>query len=133
MQVYSTPTTSCLSTILMSNDTTFSVTEAQLSALLLESIFYGILLVSFGFCLHALFTYRDRGNLRRFKDISWLMVAVSAVSFCISSLNIALAFYNNTRAFILYTGEGGPEEAFSATPHWLTLTKVYSTYPLPYF
>lgn len=106
----------------MGDSLTFSVAEAQLTALLLEAIGYGILLVTFGICLHTLFT--RRGSSQGSPNINSLMVAVASIAFFLSSFNIALAITSNLRAFIYYRGEGGPSEAFSMAPHWITFTKV---------
>lgn len=109
-------------TIKMTDAKSFPVTEAQLTALFLQSIFYGILLVTFGFSTRALFTYR--GRLKRSKEINWLVVVVTFISLCIASLDLSLVYYGNMRAFVFYQGKGGPTAEFTRISSWINITKV---------
>lgn len=106
----------------MADSSTFPVTEAQLTSLFLQSICYGVLVITFGFCLHSLLN-RD-GRLRKSSEIHWLMLGVTIFAFILSSFDLALNFYNNLKAFVFYTGKGGPIEVFSKISDWVNVSKV---------
>ncbi|KAF9484174.1 hypothetical protein BDN70DRAFT_181315 [Pholiota conissans] len=64
---------------------------AQLAGLFVESIFYGIYLVTFGYCLQALF--RKQCGWRSLSELNLGSVFVALSLFCIGTINLALAFY----------------------------------------
>lgn len=106
----------------MTDSLTFPVPEAQLTSLFLSSIFYGILLVTFGFCLHALLSYN--GRMRTASEIHWLMLSVTILAFIIGTFDLALNYYNNLKAFVFYTGKGGAMAEFANISDWVNVTKV---------
>ncbi|KAF9484175.1 hypothetical protein BDN70DRAFT_989801 [Pholiota conissans] len=64
---------------------------AQLVGLFVESIFYGIYLVTFGYCLQALF--RKPYGWKHSSEINFASVFVALSLFFVGTINLALAFY----------------------------------------
>ena len=98
----------------------FPVDEAQLVALFMESVTYGIYLVTLGICAHVLFW--DRQGLRQ--RINWSMVTVVTLMAVFSTLDVALGLRHNLDAFIFYTGPGGPDGEFDNISNWVNVMKV---------
>jgi hypothetical protein len=101
---------------------TLSVSEAQLIASWLGAIFWAFFIVSFVQCLKALLLNEWGTGFRRSSNINWPMVAVSVSFFIFGTLDLVLAFYDNTRAFIL--AEGGPDTIFLQLSNWVNVAKV---------
>ena len=104
-----------------------SVSQAEIIGLFLESVFYGIYLVSCPFCW--LLLLRKGSRRQRSNEVNWIIVVASLVLFVIATLDLSLHLYQNMFAFVFYTGEGGAIEAFTisvSTGSWITLTRVSS-------
>jgi hypothetical protein len=101
----------------------FPITEAQLVGLFCESITFGIYLATFPHCIQALFVNRT-GSLKRSSDVNWPMVLVAATLLSIATLDICLGFYHNLKAFIFYTGPGGPTQEFTNISDWINVMKT---------
>ncbi|KAF9531388.1 hypothetical protein CPB83DRAFT_848945 [Crepidotus variabilis] len=104
----------------------FPVTEARLTAVFLEAICFGVLVVNFGFCLHALFHHG--GQSRRFSEVNWLMVLVTTSSLIIGAFNLSIGFYHNLRIFVLLQGKKDPEEEFSNISDWINVARTITTH-----
>lgn len=100
----------------------FPITEAQLTGLFVEAVVFGIHIVTFGFCLHALLT--DNGRKKRWRDVQWVMVVVAVALFVIATFDLALGFYHNIKAFVFYTGQGGALAQFINISDWINVCKV---------
>ncbi|KAF9527334.1 hypothetical protein CPB83DRAFT_401501 [Crepidotus variabilis] len=98
-----------------------SLTLTQFTGMFVQAILFGILLVTFGFCLHALFSYR--GRWKRWNNINWLMVFFTTLTFGLAVFDICLNFYLNLKAFVLLQGQMDPADAFSNTSKWNSVTK----------
>ncbi|KAF9531399.1 hypothetical protein CPB83DRAFT_809063 [Crepidotus variabilis] len=99
----------------------FPVTEAQLTGMFLESICFGVLLVTLGFCLQVLFTYK--GRLKRLDEVNWLMVSVTAFSFVIAVFDISIGFYHNLKIFVFLQVKGDPAEEFANISDWVNVAR----------
>jgi len=100
----------------------FPITEAQLTGLFVEAVVFGIHIVTFGFCMHALLT--DNGRKKRWRDVRWVMVVVAVALFVIATFDLALGFYHNIKAFVFYTGQGGALAQFMNISDWINVCKV---------
>ena len=98
----------------------FPVTEAQIVALFMECIVYGIYLVTLWITARALFF----DALGERKKVNWPMVAVMSLMAVFATLDVALGLKHNLDAFIFYTGPGGPQEEFENISYWVNVMKV---------
>lgn len=111
-----------LSAISMSN---LSLSGAELIALIIGAVLYGIYLVTLGIAGRSLLM-TETGQWKRRSAINWVIVVVSAVLFVNGTLNLIVASITVYQAFVLYTGPGGPEHIFTHGSGWQTITKVGS-------
>jgi hypothetical protein len=101
----------------------FPITEAQIVALFLESVFWGFYLVTFVPCLHLLL-FKSSWELKRLSEINWPMLLV-ALGMCVfATLDVAIGLMHNIQAFVLYSGVGGALEEFSNISDWVNVVKV---------
>lgn len=98
----------------------FPVDEAQLVALFMEAIAYGVYLVTLGICARALFW--DRLGLRR--TVNWPMVVVVVLMAVFATIDVALGLRHNLDAFVFYHGPGGPDGEFDNISEWINVMKV---------
>ncbi|KAF9530868.1 hypothetical protein CPB83DRAFT_919757 [Crepidotus variabilis] len=98
-----------------------SVSISQLTGMFVQASLFGILLVTFGFCLHSLFTYR--GRPRQLDDVKWLMVSFTLLSFVLAVLDMCLAFYLNLKVFAILQEKDDLAKAFSTASSWISITK----------
>ena len=98
----------------------FPITEARIVGLFVESVTYGINLVSFGFCLNALLGFGTKR--KRINEINWPMTIISILIFVVSTLGICLAFWIVLRAFVFYAPS--PSSALSDISYWALSAKV---------
>ena len=98
----------------------FPVDEAEIVAMFAGCVSYGIYLVTFGMCIHALF-WGPTGRKERY---NWSLVAVAAGMFIFATLDIAFALRHNLDAFIFYQGPGGPTAEFEDISDWVNVMKV---------
>ncbi|KAF7332999.1 hypothetical protein MVEN_02406200 [Mycena venus] len=89
----------------------YPLTDAQSYGLFLESLFYGIYLVTCGFCLQTLFTTQNR--LRRLRELNWPMVVVVFLLFGIATVDVVLQFYRNLHTFEIANGPADATEDFT--------------------
>ncbi|CAA7268856.1 unnamed protein product [Cyclocybe aegerita] len=99
----------------------FPITEAQLTGLFVESILFGVHMVSLGYCLQALMSTKTRW--RRSSEINWPMVAISCALFANAAFDVSLGFYHNMKAFVFYTGPGGAAAKFTDISNWVNVLK----------
>lgn len=98
----------------------FPVDEAQLVALFMEAVAYGIYLVTLGICARALFW--DRLGFRH--AVNWPMVAVVLAMAIFATIDVALGLRHNLDAFIFYSGPGGADGEFDNISNWVNVMKV---------
>jgi len=100
-------------------DNTFPLDEAEIVSLFVESIFYGLYIVSFGACVRILFSGAGVGSgINR----TMLIAAVSMAIF--GTLDLALALRHVLDAFIWYHGPGGATAEFENVSFWIQVTRT---------
>lgn len=95
------------------------ISEAQLLGLFLESVFWGIQLVTYISCLHTIFGDCDGVHAKR-----KFIAAVSTVFLLMTTLNEGLIVHNTLDAFVYYEGRGGPAARFATFPPVNTVLRV---------
>ncbi|KAJ7302525.1 hypothetical protein DFH08DRAFT_905135 [Mycena albidolilacea] len=102
-----------------------SLSGAELIALIIGAVLYGIYLVTLGIAGRSLLM-TETGQWKRRSAINWVIVVVSAVLFVNGTLNLIVASITVYQAFVLYTGSGGPEHIFTHGSGWQTITKSFN-------
>lgn len=98
----------------------FPVDEAQIVALFMECIAYGIYLVTLGMTIRALFWGRS-GKKERY---NWTLIIVAALMFIFATFDVAFGLRHNLDAFIFYKGPGGAIAEFEDISYWVNVMKV---------
>ncbi|KAJ7844902.1 hypothetical protein B0H14DRAFT_3868192 [Mycena olivaceomarginata] len=101
----------------------FPITEAQIVGLFLESVFWGIYLVTFFLSLRSLL-FSKNFDRRRLSDLNWPMLVVIFAMCSFATLDVAVGLLHNIQAFVLYKGSGGAAEEFSNISDWVNITKA---------
>ncbi|KAJ7719956.1 hypothetical protein B0H16DRAFT_1218975, partial [Mycena metata] len=101
----------------------FPITEAQIVGLFLESVFWGIYLVTFFLCLRSLL-FKANFELKWFSDLNWPMLLVTLIMCVFSTLDVAIGLMHNIQAFILYKGPGGASQELSRISDWVNIIKT---------
>ncbi|EJF60330.1 hypothetical protein DICSQDRAFT_137639 [Dichomitus squalens LYAD-421 SS1] len=97
----------------------FPIDVAQIVALFLESMFYGLYLVSFGMCMYTmLLKSRSRHRQRT------VFVVVALLLFIFATLDVALLLRHVLDAFVWYHGPGGAIGEFSDISYWVNAMKT---------
>jgi len=100
-------------------DKAFPLDEAEIISLFVESIFYGVYLISFGECMRVLFSGAGvQSGINR----AMLVVAISMAIF--GTLDLALALRHVLDAFIWYRGSGGAIAEFENISSWIQVTRT---------
>ncbi|EKM60639.1 uncharacterized protein PHACADRAFT_246673 [Phanerochaete carnosa HHB-10118-sp] len=90
----------------------------------MESVAYGIFLVTFGLCVKALLCVRDQLVLKPLKDVNWGMFCVAVLMLIFATFDVAFGLRHNLDAFIFYTGPGGPTAEFQDLRSWINIMKT---------
>lgn len=107
-------------------DDSFPIDEAQLVALFMESVAYGVYLVTLGQCLRILLwgsASRD-GGLSLKRNINWPMLIVALLLATFATLDVAFGLRHVLDAFIYYKGPGGAKAEFANISYWIQVMKV---------
>ncbi|KAM5545852.1 hypothetical protein V8D89_000890 [Ganoderma adspersum] len=97
----------------------FPIDVAQIVALFLESLFYGLYLVSFGMCM---WTMLVKSRSRQGQRNVFLIVAL--LLFVFATLDVALLLRHVLDAFVWYHGPGGAIGEFSDISYWVNAMKT---------
>ncbi|KAJ7326169.1 hypothetical protein DFH08DRAFT_884978 [Mycena albidolilacea] len=89
------------------------LTDAQSYGLFLESIFYGIYLVTCGVCLKTLLLSRLGDRLKPVRELNWAMLIVVFILFGVATVDAILQFYRNLHTFQIANGPGDAAGDFS--------------------
>ncbi|KJA15851.1 hypothetical protein HYPSUDRAFT_172188 [Hypholoma sublateritium FD-334 SS-4] len=95
----------------------FPIDAAQVVGLFMESVFYGIFLVSFFACMRALLW--SGTWFKPFHMWNKKMLTASLLMFTVASLDVAFHLRHNLEAFIWFDGD--PIEDFDRTSAWLNV------------
>ncbi|KAF9068117.1 hypothetical protein BDP27DRAFT_850886, partial [Rhodocollybia butyracea] len=99
------------------------ISEAQLLALFLCSVLWGMLLITSAYCLRYLLWESDErgGKLKSALTIHWLMLAMALVLLALCTFDVALLLMRAIQAFIFYTGPGGSAAEFTGLTNWVNI------------
>jgi hypothetical protein len=98
----------------------FPIDEAQIVALFMEAVTYGIYLVTLGLCIRALFW----GSTGRKDRYNWPLIIVAGLMCVFATFDVAFGLRHNLDAFIFYKGSGGPDAEFEDISYWVNVMKV---------
>ncbi|RPD65719.1 hypothetical protein L226DRAFT_557681 [Lentinus tigrinus ALCF2SS1-7] len=101
----------------------FPLDIAQLVALYMQCIVYGIVLITVAYGLRVLLWSRD-GHFKSRTQISWVMVGTTVAMFTIATLEMAFGLQHNLQAFIYYKGPGGAIAEFSDISNWVNVMRT---------
>jgi hypothetical protein len=99
----------------------FTLGAATLTALFMESVFYGLFLATFFQTIYTLVFARGaykRGTVR------WTLVSVAFGMFVLGTLDIALLFKHNLDGFVRFDGPGGPDARLGDISDWVNPARV---------
>ncbi|EED84757.1 predicted protein [Postia placenta Mad-698-R] len=99
----------------------FPIDEAQLVALFMQSVTYGVHVVTFTICMWKLVKKFRSGQGSA--HWPWTVIAL----FANGTVDVSFNLYHNLIAFIFYRGNGGAEEEFTASSTWLNLIRNMET------
>ncbi|TFY62722.1 hypothetical protein EVJ58_g3677 [Rhodofomes roseus] len=92
----------------------FPIPQAQLAALFMQSIAYGIHAVTFAICMYTWFNQSN--NSWTSASRIWLSIAIGL--FVIGTCDVAFNFYHNLMAFITAPIGMSPTEVFDQASNW---------------
>ncbi|KAF8999416.1 hypothetical protein BDQ17DRAFT_1246613 [Cyathus striatus] len=104
----------------------FSTTEAHIVGFFVQSILFGVFMVTVGFTGKALLL--REGKLRKMHQINWILVGGEVTLCALSTLDIALALYHAILAFVLYKGPGGAANIYNDISSWINILKSVAVY-----
>jgi NADH:ubiquinone oxidoreductase subunit 5 (subunit L)/multisubunit Na+/H+ antiporter MnhA subunit len=101
----------------------FPITAAQLSGNICETLFFGMYLVTFCFCIRTLFLTGSGREERwvRLHEVRWLMTGVSLSLFVICTFDVALGLLHNFHAFI---ESKDAEKELDNIADWINIARV---------
>lgn len=108
----------------------FPINLAQLVAFFMESVAWGIQIITFTQCIWALFEADKSVGGRRNVNVTLLTYAVAL--FVWGTLDISFAAFRNITAFVYYMGPGGSIEIFSQISNYVTVLRVRTTSRCPH-
>jgi len=98
----------------------YPLNTAQIVSLFVESVFYGIFLITFFHCLRVL-AWED-GHIKSWKRVHWKMLIASLLMFIFASLDVAFGLRHNIEAFVYF--QGGAIEDFERLSDWVSVMKM---------
>ncbi|KAJ3885724.1 hypothetical protein GG344DRAFT_33878, partial [Lentinula edodes] len=106
----------------------FSIDTAQIVALFMESVTYGVFLTTFVMCLHGLlYSPTHRFHLKPFFKVNYRMLIAALLMFTFASLDVAFGLCHNIKAFVTLNGNGNDpetaEEVFDDVGNWINVMK----------
>ncbi|KZT05770.1 uncharacterized protein LAESUDRAFT_726716 [Laetiporus sulphureus 93-53] len=102
----------------------FPLEEAQIVSLFVQSVTYGIHVVTFTLCAWSMLHRRTEHGAN---PVNWAMLSVATTLFVIGTVDLALNLYINIHAFIFYTGHGGPTADFANLSNWSHVVRSVTT------
>ncbi|KAJ3847769.1 hypothetical protein EV368DRAFT_22862, partial [Lentinula lateritia] len=106
----------------------FSIDTAQIVALFMESVTYGVFLTTFVMCLHGLlYSPTHRFHLKPFFKVNYRMLIAALLMFTFASLDVAFGLCHNIKAFVTLNRNGNDpetaEEVFDDVGNWINVMK----------
>ncbi|KIP04646.1 hypothetical protein PHLGIDRAFT_129367 [Phlebiopsis gigantea 11061_1 CR5-6] len=100
-------------------DLNIPIDVAQILALFMETLFYGLYLVSFGVCMYTMFIVGRSTTRQRVFNF-----AIAILLFTFATLDVALLLRHVLDAFIWYHGPGGATEELGDISYWVSAMKT---------
>ncbi|KAH9905077.1 uncharacterized protein B0H18DRAFT_1197943 [Fomitopsis serialis] len=97
----------------------FPIAEAQLAALFMQSVAYGVHVVTFAACIYTWFHRSSNSHVSGCWP--WMLVAVAF--FVFGTCDVSFNLYHNLIAFIFYTGPGGADAEFDRLSTWVNVMR----------
>ncbi|KAK7055477.1 hypothetical protein R3P38DRAFT_2847272 [Favolaschia claudopus] len=104
----------------------FPITEAQFTDNYVETLAYGIYLVTFCFCARTLFwisTANGGERLRRRGEIRWFIVSVFWFIFVVNTFMDVTGLVHNLKAFVFYRGAGCAQAELTDIHEWINIAR----------
>ncbi|KAJ8502545.1 hypothetical protein ONZ45_g11651 [Pleurotus djamor] len=98
----------------------FPIDTAQIVALFLESVLYGVYLVTFIACIKVLLWYN--GRLKSWPALNKGMFIAALAMFIFASMDVGFGLNNNIEAFVRFVGD--PEDHFNDIGEWTNVMKM---------
>ncbi|TFK39227.1 hypothetical protein BDQ12DRAFT_744594 [Crucibulum laeve] len=99
-----------------------SITEAHLLGLFVQSLCFGVYLVTAGFTIPPLLCTGNR--FRRSREVNWVML-LGASALCIFiTFDMVLSFYHSLLAFVSATGPDAATGSYTDISSWINVTKA---------
>ncbi|KAJ6524203.1 hypothetical protein B0H19DRAFT_1043028 [Mycena capillaripes] len=105
------------------------MTAAQLTGSYVETLAYGMYLVTCCFCAKTLFWIAQPGGgerLKRRNEVRWIMVSVFCVIFVVSTLDDVTGMMHIMAAFVRYKGPGGAAEELTNIRDWINIVRTFT-------
>lgn len=102
----------------------FAISQAQLAALFMQSVAFGIHIITFAACIYSWFCRSTNTPTGTQGSARWMVIAIAL--FVIGACDVSFNFYHNLIAFVEYKGPGGPNAAFNNASNWVNVIRVSS-------
>ncbi|EPS94636.1 hypothetical protein FOMPIDRAFT_93562 [Fomitopsis schrenkii] len=97
----------------------FPLAEAQLVALFMQSVAYGVHVATFAMCMYTWFELRNTPRTSR----SWPWVSVAVVLFFIGTIDVSFNLYHNLLAFVVHDGGQDAQGEFQDLSDWVDVIR----------
>ncbi|KAF8900845.1 hypothetical protein CPB84DRAFT_1778517 [Gymnopilus junonius] len=95
----------------------FPIDAAQMVGLFMESVFYGVSLVSFFNCLRVLLL--SEGRFKPLHQINKTVIFAASLMFIFATLDVTFHLRHNLEAFVYFNGD--PEAEFDKVSNWINV------------
>ncbi|EED78462.1 predicted protein [Postia placenta Mad-698-R] len=96
------------------------IDEAQLIALFMQSVTYGIHVATFTVCFGTLINKQDSSL-----PVHWPWFSIAVALFVVGTIDVSFNLYHNLIASIFYVGPGGAEAEFLDISTWVNVIRMY--------
>ncbi|KAJ6544707.1 hypothetical protein B0H10DRAFT_2133542 [Mycena sp. CBHHK59/15] len=100
----------------------FLIDSAQIVGLFMETLLYGVFLVTLVQCLYALLWSPVEHHFK--KHFHWPMLVAAILMFTFATLDVAFGLRHNLDAFVYYKGPGGATEELENISYWVNVMKT---------
>jgi succinate dehydrogenase/fumarate reductase cytochrome b subunit len=103
------------------------ITAAQIFGNFFEAVFFGLYLVTCGFCARTLLITGHGQEERWFRasEIRWIMAIVAVALFLVLTFDVAIGLLHNFNAFV--KSKNAEKELLNISD-WINITRVYLSY-----
>ncbi|KAJ7218213.1 hypothetical protein C8J57DRAFT_1732297 [Mycena rebaudengoi] len=101
-----------------------SLPEAELLAVFIHCILYGVYLVTLGMTARVLLT-NESGQWRTRSELNWIALVVCTMLFLNATVDTVFVMIQIVEAFVGYKGPGGAIHVFTQGSSWQSMIKVF--------